>query len=169
MRTIILKVFAISAFTLAGCAGMQEITEEQRTITTVSDVPGLGRERIFAGTKIWIAENFRSAKAVLEYENKEDGTIIGNASIPYPCDGMSCLARGDWSVPFTIKVEMKDAKIRTTFSNIRVTYPPGQGLPAGNFPLKHQGDYETIKPALEALSGALVVALKKTSERPKDW
>lgn len=169
MRTTTLLALALSAFTLAACVSMQEITEEQRTITTVSDVPGLGRDRIFAGTKIWIAENFRSAKAVLEYENKEDGTIIGNASIPYPCDGMSCLARGDWSVPFTIKVEMKDAKIRTTFSNIRVTYPPGQGLPAGNFPLKHQGDYEAIKPALEALTADLAVALKKTSEKPKEW
>jgi len=54
-----------------GCAGLQPIADADRTFERIVEAPGYSKKQIFNGTKIWIAENFRSAKAVLEYENKK--------------------------------------------------------------------------------------------------
>jgi hypothetical protein len=82
------------------------------------------KDKIYRQTKIWIAENFRSAKAVTEYDDKEQGTIIGNGNIKYPCAGLDCVAKHDWSVHFTMRVDTKDEKFRLTFSNLRISWPP---------------------------------------------
>jgi len=72
MKQILIMIFVF----LAGCAGLQPIADADRTFERIVEAPGYSKEQIFNGTKIWIAENFKSAKAVLEYENKDAGTII---------------------------------------------------------------------------------------------
>ena len=88
MRCSVKLIFGIIFLFLTGCAGLQPITDSDRTFERVVEAPGYSKEQIFNGTKIWIAENFKSAKAVLEYENKDTGTIIGNGIISYPCSGL---------------------------------------------------------------------------------
>ena len=41
------------------------ITDEERTIVQVFEAPGYSKDQIFSATKVWIAENFKSAKAVI--------------------------------------------------------------------------------------------------------
>lgn len=55
---------------LAGCAGMQPVTEADRTFEGSFEAPGATKDQIYNATKVWIAENFRSAKAVIEYDNQ---------------------------------------------------------------------------------------------------
>jgi len=79
---------------MSGCAGMQPIQETDRTFDGVFETPGFSKDQIFTSTKIWIAENFRSAKSVIEYENKEEGTLIGKGAIPSPCQRISMGTKG---------------------------------------------------------------------------
>ena len=146
-------IILIGLFLLVGCAGMQQITEADRTFERIVQVPGHKKDNIYDFTKIWIAENFRSAKAVIEYENKDAGTIIGNGAIKYPCKGMECVAKNDWKVLFTMRVDTKDEKFRLTFSNLKLTWPPSYNSTFGaqrghEGPVSTKADLDTIKPVL---------------------
>ena len=72
-------IFSVVVFFFIGCAGMQPVTEADRTFERIVPAPGHNKDEIYDSVKMWIAENFRSAKAVIEYDNKQAGTIIGNS------------------------------------------------------------------------------------------
>ncbi len=118
------RLVAIALFAVAGAAQAAKIADEDRTIVQVFDAPGLTGEQVFTGSRKWIAENFKSAKAVIEYENKDEGTIIGNGSIAYPwSSGWDAIGKADWKVQFTMKLESKDGRFRTTFTNVTLFWP----------------------------------------------
>lgn len=153
-------------FIFFNCAGPQLVPEGERNFGRIVDAPGYSKEQIFNNTKIWIAENFRSAKAVLEYENKDDGVIIGNSNIPYPCSGFDCLGRGDWRIPFTMRVDIKDQKFRLTFSNLRLTWPPSYSRsfgtqPGVDRPLVTEKEYKLVKPILLKIGDRLLASFNK--------
>lgn len=148
---------------VSGCAGMEPVSEADNTITQVYDATGIRKDQMFDLTKIWIAENFRSAKSVIEYENKSDGMVIGNGVIPYPCSGLGCAGRGDWTVPFTMKVEMKDDKFRLTFLNIRMKWPALQYRGAYDGPVRVKAEMDEIKPKLLNLGDQLAESMRKNT------
>lgn len=158
---------------LVACKAAQPLTEEQKVISVVKEIPGKSETQLFDNTKIWIAQTFRSAKAVLEYENREQGVIIGNGISTYPCSGMSCLAKGDWKLHYTMKVEFKEGRYRVTFSNLETSWPgsysSGIYSPAHRGPVSNQGDYEEIKATLLALADDLDNSLKNDELKAEDW
>lgn len=140
----------------------------------VFETPGHTRDQIFTSSKIWVAENFKSAKAVIEYESKEEGTLIGNGLIPFPCKGaFDCLGKGQWKVRFTMRVDMKDDKFRLTFSNIGLVWPAavynGVVSPANDGgPVHSQKDRDKIQAALLMFGPQLQAAMTTTSGKD-DW
>lgn len=157
---------------LASCAGMQPVSETDRTFERVFNVPNHSRDQIYTSIKIWIAENFRSAKSVIELDSKEDGVIIGNGVIPYPCSAMNCLTKGNWKVPFTMRVDIKDYKFKIRFSNIKLSWPASysSGIlsPAYYGPVNSQGDMDVIKPALLKLGDDIHAAII-SGKSNDDW
>ena len=157
---------------MSGCAGMQPIAESDRTLERVVEAPGYSKDQIYTSTKIWIAENFKSAKSVIELDLKEDGIIIGNGIIQYPCSGMECLAKSDWKVPFTMRVDMKDQKFKVTFTNIKLSWPAsyssGISSPAYDGPVNSQGDMDAIKPVLLKFGDAILASIN-SSKSKSDW
>lgn len=154
-------------------AGQRKITStlsEDRTIEKVFEAPGYSKEQIFNGAKIWISENFRSAKAVLEYENKEAGTIIGNGIIPYPHGGFfEAIAKEGWEVPFTMRVDTKDQKFRLTFTNLRLKWDAQyKGRAAYDGPIGRQADFDTIKPVLLNFGDKIIASFGKDTIK-SDW
>jgi len=91
-----------------------EATNEEMNHEFVVDFPGLQKQQIFDGTLKWIAKNFRSAKAVIEYQDKESGSIIGNGIVPFNAEG----AWVGGNLSFTMKVDTKDEKARIRFINL---------------------------------------------------
>lgn len=116
---------------------------------------------------MWIAETFKSAKAVIEYENKNDGTIIGNGVIDYPCEGLECFGTSRWRVPFTMRVDTKDDRFRLTFTNVNLELPPPY-YTAGGSPVTLQGDWDAIKPRLLAFGDQLASSISK-GKGSKNW
>lgn len=165
-----------SVIALTGCAAMQPVSEADKTIEQITEAPNFTKDQIFTGSKIWIAENFKSAKAVIEYENKEEGVIIGNGSTSYPCSGMECLQAGaatDWKLNFTMRIDAKDNKFRTTFSNLSIykpsTYNQYSGFnKGGDDSYIAQGALPAIKAKLEGYSVRIKDSLQKNNAK-KDW
>lgn len=156
-----------------GSAAAADLTEEQRTIVQVFDAPDVDKVEIFRGGRKWIAENFRSAKAVIEYESAADGTIIGKGFIPYPCaSAWECVGKPDWKVPFTLRFEAKDERFRLTFTDIRIQWPArfanGVTQPAFDGPVRTQKDMDKIRPQL-LLMGKGIQASMTASASSDNW
>ena len=153
MKKLCSLIFLMLLITLVGCAGMQQAPASELEFQRIVKVPGFSKDKIYNATKIWIAENFRSAKAVIEHDDKEGGTLIGNGNIQYPCRGVECVAKGNWKVHFKMRVDVKDDKFRLTFTTLRMTAPPSystNGVSSGGLdaPVRMQGDVNVIKPEL---------------------
>lgn len=154
---------------VTGCAGMMPVDKSQLTFDRVVEAPGMTKDQIYDSTRMWIAENFRSAKAVLEYENKEAGTLIGNGSMQYPCSGMDCLTKNDWKTHYTMRVDIKDSKFKVSFSNLRITWPAkysyGSAQQAGDIQVSTQGDLDVIKPKLLAFGDEIAAAISSNKAK----
>ncbi|WP_162433356.1 DUF4468 domain-containing protein [Pseudoxanthomonas koreensis] len=170
MKNLIAGAIAFLVTITAGvafAATPAQLAEINKPVEQVFEAPGFTRAQIYDSAKVWIAENFRSAKAVMEYENKDEGTLIGNGLIPYPCkSAFECLGKPDWKVRFTMKVETKDEKFRLTFSNIGLVWPAAvhNGVVSranDGSPLNSQKDREKISAALVAFGPQIQATLGK--------
>ncbi|MDQ1207285.1 hypothetical protein QE380_000208 [Acinetobacter baylyi] len=118
------------SFGLVGCMTPMTPTQQNMPeITQVIEVPNKAKDQIFEESKIWIAKSFKSANNVIQYADKETGSIVGKGNIKYPCDGfIDCGAFGNDNVNFTIKIDTKDNKARVVISDItrtNLTYVKG--------------------------------------------
>ena len=152
-------IIAIAALLLTGCEGTQPIREADkgRPIEFVQEVPGKTKDDIFDATKVWVAENFHSAKAVIEDANKDVGRLIGNGRIDYPCD-KGCVLSGR-IINFTLRIDMKDGKFKTTFTNITLYTPPIRGSFNGfgedTRSLTMQHEFDAAQTGFQRLSDSL--------------
>lgn len=162
------KLFStLLVISLVGCAGMQQVREEDKTFARAFDAPGYKKDVLYEKIKIWVAQNFKSAKAVLEYENKENGTLIGNGIVSYPCSGLGCIGKTEWKIPFTMQVDIKDEKFRLTFTNLRLTWPATSDSlgyhAAHDGALWQQGDYDATRPILLKFGEEIKTSLEKAA------
>jgi hypothetical protein len=147
MRAVVMLMAAIG---LPGCASSADFVMLDQPIAKVYEVKA-DKVRIFNVSRQWVAENFRSARAVVEYEDKDAGTLIGNGSIPYPCVDVSswncATLRQSVTLQFTMRLDSKDDRFRLEFTNLRVKSEYGEigqirrnDLPAAQEALQAFGD-----------------------------
>jgi hypothetical protein len=128
------------------------IPAEATTVQKTIEIPGVNKNVIYERSRIWIAKTFRSSKAVIEYENKETGVIIGNGIVSYPVTAGPFGLTAMVPVRFTMKEDIKDEKIRITFDNLF------EGT--GDYPVKYQRSMDLIRPKLLSLADDLGAALR---------
>jgi hypothetical protein len=95
-----------------GCAGTYEnITPEQARFEKVFETT-VPKDKVYDKCMQWISHNFKSAKAVIEYQDKDAGKIIGNGSTSF--------TRSIVEIPltFTMEISIKDGKYRLVFDNL---------------------------------------------------
>jgi hypothetical protein len=153
---------------VGGCASVNLADFEkpkETSIQIIREIPGQSKEAIFEKSKMWIARNFKSTKAVIEYDNKDNGTIIGNGVIDRP---LSAVYAGSFpsTISFTMNQEIKDGKIRLTFDKLQVHWPAGYSAalgayPASDAPISYQADFDGAKAKLMQLADSLVSELSK--------
>ena len=161
-----LALLLAATATLAGCATIETVNTSQEQVAKVYAVPSANKLKIYSTSKQWIAENFRSAKAVLEYDSKDEGTIIGNGSIAYPCDSamaLDCMAKAGWTVQFTMRMDIKDERFRLNFTNISLAWPgyAGQAVMV-------KSDFERASVQLLDL-GDKIAANVGAQDKKQDW
>lgn len=118
MKKVLLLGFLIL---LTGCATIPIITypPESRIISVDSN-----KAELFKRSMIWMAKTFRSAKAVIEYQDKEYGVIVGNGysliSLE-PLDEWGYIE--NYKMSYTLIIEAQDNRVRIIMDNIDFTKP----------------------------------------------
>jgi len=125
------------------------IKPEDSSYQKVIDLPNQPKEVIFEKSKQWIALTFKSAKAVIEYDSKADGVIIGNGSMPRPVSSINIM--GTDTITFTMREDIKDGKVRLTFDRLFALISPSKHTYGGEYPAL-EADLEGVKANFDMLA-----------------
>lgn len=172
IASIVTLVASIALLTCAQASAKRpaQLTDEDRTVVQVYEAPGYTSDQVHTAARMWIAQKFESAQAVIEYENKEEGVIIGNGLVSYPCTGgFACSIRAEaWRVAFTMKVESKDGRFRVTFTNVRLAVPAYNYTAAREVPIADPKDMVNIRAKLLDLGNEIVASMDQV-QASDDW
>lgn len=111
------------------------------TYVQVVDCPGKTKDQLYVLLNYWVTASFNDANSVIQLNDKESGCIIAQgylANIAGHAGGMNSY---DISVKPIIKLDIKDEKIRVTYTvqNYEATVNAGGGIMgalAGTIPTK---------------------------------
>lgn len=160
MYRIFLAVFVI--FILSGCTIPRPLTEEESTIQKVVEVPGYNKSQIFERSKMWFAENFKTAKSVIEYDNKDEGILIGKGVMALPVSDIRAMSTLPWRFKFTVKEEAKDNRFRLTYTNLVVIDGTGSEQAAWT-----DDDYSKVKPILLKMADDISTSIQSQTKNDK--
>lgn len=172
MTLIRLLITSLTILIISGCMAAAPVAKKDQIIQYVIELPGKSKPDIFEQSKQWIAQTFKSAKAVIEYENKEEGIIIGNGSINRPTSGVY-LGSGGHLIAFNMKEEIKEQKARISFENLKISWPSSYAqflghIPAGEQPLQYQGDLDGAKENFSIMTKDLQTYILRSS-KDNNW
>ena len=75
----------------------------------------MDKSAIFDGAVLWMAENFKSSKEVIDMKDKDIGVIVGNGVVDVKIGWM---VKNPFS--FKLKLDVKDKKYRMTFKDVQM-------------------------------------------------
>ena len=133
------------AMTITGCTTTTPFTgpDPQKVIEVDAKASD-----IYQGARQWIAENFRSSDAVIQYEDDATNTVIGRGSLPdsvcktithsyVPAAGQTgCL--NYTSAEFVMKIEAKDSRMRITLPSVNYIVPRTAYIKGGPEPASQE-------------------------------
>jgi Domain of unknown function (DUF4468) with TBP-like fold len=100
---------------VASCATQPYVPIET---TEVVNLPGQKQRDIYNKTRQWFSQYFVSGKSVVDYENAEAGTIIGNGVANIGRDPLGLIA---YDIHYNVRIDMKDEKLRAVTRIIKHT------------------------------------------------
>jgi hypothetical protein len=106
MKNIALLLLAILIF--SGCQTTSQSIPNQTNHIVIS-VEGKSSEEIYTKLRQWFSQSFVSGEAVIDYEDKKEGTIIGNAYGTYGSDFIGII---EYYMKYQIRVDVKDGRFR---------------------------------------------------------
>lgn len=116
MKKVVLLTgfFVIFFIGCGGGVGSEIATQEEMKHEYIQEFTDISKDNIFDRTMKWIANNFKSGKAVIDYQDKQAGSIVAKGIIPDVDYGTLINSK----IGFTLNVDVKDNKIRLDFVNI---------------------------------------------------
>lgn len=115
MKNAMVYALLIVTIYLVGCAGQKQATKEEMNHEFILSLPGVQKQQAFEKTLKWIANTFRSAKAVIEYQDKETGAIVGNGMAKMKVEATISV---EVDIAFTMNIDIRDEKARIRFVNL---------------------------------------------------
>jgi len=122
MKKMFLLLTIISLI-FTGCASTEKVENPSADIEKVFEID-LEKNQIYDLSLQFIAENFKSAKAVLEYQDREAGRIIGNGSTTITTNDLT-FGYHSYPADFTMIIDARDNRYRVTFRNLQWTLADG--------------------------------------------
>lgn len=119
---ILLSLLVLCALLIAGCGIMADhppAPAKDLTLRRVWPVPGYSKDKLFDAARVWVAKSFSMDLDVIQYANRREGIVVGETYIPYQRKGAVGLPN-NFEMRFTITVEVKKDRVRTTFTNLRL-------------------------------------------------
>jgi hypothetical protein len=158
LKALRLGVMITVLLALSACANLKVVPPEERQLQKVHEI-NMTKNEIFDKTLEWMAQSFTDSKAVIELKDKENGKIIGK--------GVTTFTNVVAVIPcrFTMIVDIKDNKYRTTYNNFVGMWGQYQNQPRE---LKEQAFIDETITKLKALDTSLYIYLKN-SKKTSDW
>lgn len=122
MRSLASWFFA-SFILVSGCATSSYTRYEPIEITKVIELPGVKKNDIFDKSRQWFSQYFVSGESVVDYENAEAGSIIGNGIATIGSEMMGVVRHG---IHYSIRLDVKDEKMRAFVKIIKHTNTDSQ-------------------------------------------
>ena len=115
-RLIAMPLATLAAALIVTCAGAQGMTVE-----IIREAP-LQKDALFTQTVLWIAETIRSPRSVIQFQDRDLGTIVGNGSYDMSIDGgfLPFLSPLNVPVSYRVRIDVRDHRYRMTFSDVRL-------------------------------------------------
>ncbi len=123
----------------------------------------LTKNEIYDVSLEWMARTFFDNREVIEITDKENGKIIAKGMILFK--GKIGWFSGDMPCRFTLTVEAKDNKYRTTYNNFVALHGESQNRPV---PLEEKEYVDAVKAKLAVIDEDLYAYLKKYKSNT-DW
>jgi len=86
--------------------------------TEVVEVQNQNQKEIYAKARQWFSQYFVSGKSVVDYEDPETGTIIGNGIAQIGTDPFGLIK---YNIEYNIRIDTKDGKFRVVTKIIKHT------------------------------------------------
>ena len=86
------------------------------TFTEVLQAPGMEANKIYDELQMWFTSTFVDSKSVIQTSERERGLIIARGFISGTGSSVGAFTSVDISITPTIKVQIKDERIRVTYS-----------------------------------------------------
>ena len=106
MNKYISSITLSIALILTGCATTEYKAVE---IESIVNVPNQDQKSLFKKTRQWFSQYFVSGESVIDYEDQESGTIIGNGIASNGADSFGIISYG---FKYNIRIDTKDNKFR---------------------------------------------------------
>lgn len=161
---------------LGGCATTPQQPVEPVKFEKIYPMGGLKQAQVYDGARQWFATAFRSANAVIQYEDKATGSIIGKGNMQYRCAGFAdCMTvTGSDRVDFTVRVDTKDGRMRVSYDNL-THYKPAQVISGVRYAETNRPitvNYPSAKVIVDELnksSDAMAEKIKTQQKVNTDW
>jgi len=115
-------VILAAVLVLGGCElqpDRKPAAPEDLTVREVWPVPGLTKDQLFDAANKWVATSFSNDVDIIQYANRRQGIVMGKTYIPYQRPNNVGLNE-KYDLRFTLVVEVKDGKVRTTFTDLHL-------------------------------------------------
>lgn len=117
------KAILLGALALSGCATYQPF--EPTETSSVVYAAGVSKTELYNRSRQWFSEFYNSGKTVIDYEDKEVGTIHGNGAAVTGNDPFGVI---EYRIKYSISIDTKPEKSRITIRvNEHTSYSPDQG------------------------------------------
>ncbi|HDY87340.1 MAG TPA: DUF4468 domain-containing protein [bacterium] len=153
-KVIYFLLTAIVFISWLSCASLETPLTEVPKVQRIIEV-NKPKDELYKLSNEWMAKTFKSSKAVIQYQDKEEGVIVGKGftSVKY---------LGYVDTYFTMTIEVKDEKLRVTLEDIYL-HQIIQSIEVES-PLDLQQQWDKAKPELEEIIDRLEAYVKEEAE-----
>ncbi len=116
------KILLLAIISLFMCSGV--LAQEPIGFEKIIKVDSVKNNIIYNGLKEWIGMNYRSAKSVIEVDDKEAGLIIISPRTDYSIGKLQYMCY-EGSIKYTIKFQVKDGRFKVVITNFIHQNDPG--------------------------------------------
>ena len=125
MKRILTTLFLILTISSFGqeqkLLGILPLKDGKVTYTDVIQIDSTDKSKLYNKVKKWFIEQYRSAKDVIQLDDKENGEVIGKGFFETTWQ-TSIMSAQSVSVWHTVKVYIKDNKFKYEITNFNLKY-----------------------------------------------
>lgn len=118
MKKIVLILILGSSTTL--------FAQNSLTYSKVITTDSVGKNAIYVAVKDWLASTYKSAKDVIQMDDKDAGLIIGKANFDYSYGGLIYACYSGY-IDYSIKIQVKDNRYKVEVTGFNHIVQSGKG------------------------------------------